>query len=82
MKSFFIGKYEIKLPIIQGGMGVGVSLKRARLRPVSPTRGESGLFQRQDWGCVYPEYRGSYPEKCIYGLGQEILAKPAKKRTA
>ena len=26
MKSFFIGKYEIKLPIIQGGMGVGVSL--------------------------------------------------------
>ena len=25
MKSFFIGKYEIKLPIIQGGMGVGVS---------------------------------------------------------
>ena len=26
MRSFFIGKYEIKLPIIQGGMGVGVSL--------------------------------------------------------
>ena len=26
MKSFFIGKYEIKLPIVQGGMGVGVSL--------------------------------------------------------
>lgn len=26
MKSFFIGKIEIKLPIIQGGMGVGVSL--------------------------------------------------------
>ena len=24
MRSFFIGKYEIKLPIIQGGMGVGV----------------------------------------------------------
>ena len=26
MKSFFIGNLEIKLPVIQGGMGVGVSL--------------------------------------------------------
>lgn len=25
-KSFFIGEKEIKLPIIQGGMGVGISL--------------------------------------------------------
>ncbi|MBP7919889.1 MAG: nitronate monooxygenase, partial [Parabacteroides sp.] len=26
MKSFFIGNLEVKLPIVQGGMGVGVSL--------------------------------------------------------
>lgn len=26
MKSFFIGNIEIQLPIIQGGMGVGVLL--------------------------------------------------------
>ncbi len=26
MKSFFIGNKEIRLPVIQGGMGVGVSL--------------------------------------------------------
>lgn len=26
MKSFFIGNIEIKTPVIQGGMGVGISL--------------------------------------------------------
>ena len=26
MKSFFIGNIEIKVPVIQGGMGVGVSM--------------------------------------------------------
>ena len=26
MKPFFIGNIEIKTPIIQGGMGVGISL--------------------------------------------------------
>lgn len=26
MKSFFIGNIEIKVPVIQGGMGVGISL--------------------------------------------------------
>ena len=26
MESFFIGNIEIKIPIVQGGMGVGISL--------------------------------------------------------
>ena len=66
MKSFFIGKYEIKLPIIQGGMGVGVSLNG--LASAVANEGGVGVISAAGLGLLYPEYRGSYPEKCIYIL--------------
>lgn len=75
----FIGKYEIKLPIIQGGMGVGVSLNG--LASAVANEGGVGVISAAGLGLLYPEYRGSYPEKCIYGLGQEIR-KAREKRTA
>ena len=77
MKSFFIGKYEIKLPIIQGGMGVGVSLNG--LASAVANEGGVGVISAAGLGLLYPEYRGSYPEKCIYGLGQEI--RKAREKT-
>ena len=77
MKSFFIGKYEIKLPIIQGGMGVGVSLNG--LASAVANEGGVGVISAAGLGLLYPDYRGSYPEKCIYGLGQEI--RKAREKT-
>lgn len=77
MKSFFIGKYEIKLPIIQGGMGVGVSLNG--LASAVANEGGIGVISAAGLGLLYPEFHGSYAEKCIAGLQQEI--RKAREKT-
>ena len=66
MKSFFIGKYEIKLPIIQGGMGVGVSLNG--LASASGTKIENTSLPKTPKNASTDSDRRS--------------AKPAKKHTA
>lgn len=77
MKSFFIGNYEVKLPIIQGGMGVGVSLNG--LASAVANEGGVGVISAAGLGLLYPEYKGTYLEKCIYGLQQEI--RKAREKT-
>lgn len=76
MKSFFIGKYEIKLPIIQGGMGVGVSLNG--LASAVAEEGGVGVISAAGLGLLYPEGKGDYRERCIYGLKEEIRKARAK----
>ncbi|MDL2220938.1 nitronate monooxygenase family protein [Parabacteroides sp. OttesenSCG-928-N08] len=70
MKSFFIGRYEIKVPIIQGGMGVGVSL--SGLASAVANQGGIGVISAAGLGLLYKNYRGNYMEKCIMGLQEEI----------
>ena len=70
MKSFFIGKYEIKLPIIQGGMGVGVSLNG--LASAVANEGGIGVISCAGIGLLYPEHKGNYLQKSIWGLKEEI----------
>lgn len=77
MKSFFIGKYEIMLPIIQGGMGVGVSLNG--LASAVANEGGIGVISAAGIGLLYPEHSGDYLEKCIWGLKEEI--RKARERT-
>lgn len=77
MKSFFIGKYEIKLPIIQGGMGVGVSLNG--LASAVANEGGIGVISAAGLGLIYPGLHGSYAEKCIAGLREEI--RKAREKT-
>lgn len=77
MKSFFIGKYEIKLPIIQGGMGVGVSLNG--LASAVANEGGIGVISAAGIGLLYPEFKGTYAEKCMYGLKEEI--RKAREKT-
>ncbi|MDH6313106.1 nitronate monooxygenase [Parabacteroides sp. PFB2-10] len=78
MKSFFIGKYEIKLPIIQGGMGVGVSL--SGLASAVANEGGVGVISAAGLGLLYPNVAGSYMEKCIQGLREEIRKTREKTR--
>jgi NAD(P)H-dependent flavin oxidoreductase YrpB (nitropropane dioxygenase family) len=79
MKSFFIGKYEIKLPIIQGGMGVGVSLNG--LAAAVANEGGIGVISAAGLGLLYPEYKKhTYLEKCIWGLREEIRKAREKTR--
>lgn len=78
MKSFHIGKYEIKLPIIQGGMGVGVSLNG--LAAAVANEGGVGVISVAGLGLLYPEYESTYLEKCIHGLREEIRKAREKTR--
>ncbi|MGL4364782.1 MAG: NAD(P)H-dependent flavin oxidoreductase [Bacteroidales bacterium] len=69
-KSFFIGNIEVKLPIIQGGMGVGISL--SHLASAVANQGGVGVISCAGLGLIYKESVGNYWDKCIYGLQEEI----------
>ncbi len=70
MKSFFIGKYEVKLPIIQGGMGVGVSL--SGLASAVANEGGVGVISCAGLGMLYHQKDSTYLKDCVYGLKQEL----------
>ncbi|MCC8036287.1 MAG: nitronate monooxygenase [Rikenellaceae bacterium] len=78
MKSFFIGKYEISLPIIQGGMGVGVSMNN--LASAVANEGGVGVISAAGIGLLYPQFKGNYMERCIAGLSEEIRKAREKSR--
>lgn len=70
MKSFRIGTFEIELPIIQGGMGVGVSL--GGLAAAVAGRGGVGVISAAGLGLLYPEHGGTFVENSLHGLREEI----------
>ncbi len=71
-----IGKYEVNLPIIQGGMGVGVSM--SGLASAVANEGGVGVISAAGIGLLYPKVKGSYAQKCIAGLREEIQKARAK----
>lgn len=77
MKSFFIGNLEVKLPVIQGGMGVGVSL--SGLASAVANEGGIGVISCAGLGLIYNKFQGDYVTKCISGLQEEI--RKAKEKT-
>ncbi|MCP9612257.1 NAD(P)H-dependent flavin oxidoreductase [Coprobacter tertius] len=70
MKSFFIGNKEIKLPIIQGGMGVGISL--SGLASAVANEGGIGVISCAGLGLLYKQSSGNYLQNCIWGLKEEM----------
>ena len=78
MKSFFIGNLEIKLPVIQGGMGVGVSL--SGLASAVANEGGVGVISCAGLGLIYHQSPGDYLNKCIFGLKEEIRKAKEKSR--
>jgi NAD(P)H-dependent flavin oxidoreductase YrpB (nitropropane dioxygenase family) len=70
MNSFFIGNKEIKLPIIQGGMGVGVSL--SGLASAVANEGGIGVISCAGLGLLYKKSPGNFFKNCIWGLKEEI----------
>ncbi|MDR1225745.1 MAG: nitronate monooxygenase family protein [Prevotellaceae bacterium] len=77
MKSFFIGKKEIYLPIIQGGMGVGVSL--SGLASAVANEGGVGVISCAGLGLLYRQHPGDYLKSCIWGLKEEL--RKAREKT-
>lgn len=74
-KEFRIGNLKIKVPIIQGGMGVGISL--SRLAGAVANEGGVGVISAAGLGLVHRSPLLSYPEANIEGLKKEI--RKAKK---
>lgn len=78
MNSFKIGNKEIRLPIIQGGMGVGVSL--SGLASAVANEGGIGVISCAGLGLLYRKTPGQYLENCIYGLKEELRKTREKTR--
>ncbi|MDR1198870.1 MAG: nitronate monooxygenase family protein [Prevotellaceae bacterium] len=77
MRSFFIGNKEICLPIIQGGMGVGISL--SGLAAAVANEGGIGVISTAGLGLLYKQYSGNYLKNCIWGLKEEL--RKAREKT-
>jgi len=70
MKGLQIGNLTIAVPIIQGGMGVGISL--SGLASAVANEGGVGVISSAGLGLLYKELSANYLEASILGLKEEI----------
>jgi NAD(P)H-dependent flavin oxidoreductase YrpB (nitropropane dioxygenase family) len=78
LKALSIGDLTISIPIIQGGMGVGVSL--SGLASAVANEGGVGVISSAGLGLLYRDYSTNFLEASIYGLKEEIrLAREKSK---
>lgn len=77
MKSLRIGNLSIPVPVIQGGMGVGVSL--SGLAAAVANEGGVGVISSAGLGLLYKDFSNNFLEASIYGLKEEI--RKAREKT-
>lgn len=77
MKALKIGDLVANVPIVQGGMGVGISL--SGLASAVAEEGGIGVISAAGLGLLYNEYSHDYSEAGIWGMRQEI--RKARKAT-
>ena len=77
MKKLKIGNLSIAIPVIQGGMGVGISL--SGLAAAVANEGGVGVISSAGLGLLYKNFSMSYLEASIYGLKEEI--RKAREKT-
>lgn len=70
MKELKIGNLVATTPIVQGGMGVGISL--SGLASAVAEEGGIGVISAAGLGLLYNEYSHDYSEAGIWGMRQEI----------
>jgi len=78
MNNLKIGNLTARLPIIQGGMGVGISLNG--LASAVANEGGVGVISCAGLGLIYRNTAKDYMEACICGLKEEI--RKAKEKTS
>jgi nitronate monooxygenase len=78
MKSFSIGGLQIQIPIIQGGMGVGISL--SGLATAVANEGGVGVISCAGLGLLYSNLSKDYLQASIEGLKEEIRKAKAATR--
>ena len=77
MNSIKIGNLSIPVPVIQGGMGVGISL--SGLAAAVANEGGVGVISSAGIGLLYKDFSRNYLEASIYGLKEEI--RKAREKT-
>ncbi len=77
IKSFFLGSKEIRLPVIQGGMGVGISL--SGLASSVANEGGIGVISSAGLGLLYKQKPANYLQDSVWGLKEEL--RKARKLT-
>ena len=70
MNNLKIGDLTARLPIIQGGMGVGISLNG--LASAVANEGGVGVISCAGLGLIYRHTAKDYMEACLIGLKEEI----------
>jgi len=77
MKALKIGNLSVPVPIIQGGMGVGISL--SGLAAAVANEGGIGVISSAGLGLLYRGFSENYLEASIHGLREEI--RKAREKT-
>ncbi len=70
MKALKIGNLSVSVPVIQGGMGVGISL--SGLAAAVANEGGVGVISSAGLGLLYKDFSRDYLEASIHGLKEEI----------
>ncbi len=70
MKELRIGDLAIAVPVIQGGMGVGISL--SGLAAAVANEGGVGVISSAGLGLLYRDFSENFLEASIHGLKEEI----------
>lgn len=70
MKALKIGNLLASVPIVQGGMGVGISL--SGLASAVANQGGIGVISAAGLGAIYHKYSKDYNKACIWGLKEEL----------
>lgn len=70
MKPIIIGNKILEIPIIQGGMGVGISL--SGLASAVANQGGAGVISAVGIGMTEPGYEKNFKESNLIGLKKEI----------
>jgi nitronate monooxygenase len=78
MKSLRIGNLAIAVPVIQGGMGVGISL--SGLASAVANEGGVGVISSAGLGLLYRDFSDNFLEASIHGLKEEIRKAREKTR--
>ncbi len=78
MKSLQIGNLTIPIPLIQGGMGVGISL--SGLAAAVANEGGVGVISSAGLGFLYKEPSKDFLEASIHGLREEL--RKAREKTS
>lgn len=69
MKALQIGDLVARVPIVQGGMGVGISM--SGLASAVANEGGIGVISATGLGLVYKEYSKDFDKATLWGLKEE-----------